>query len=219
MSTRRATSGGWVKRTRGHCRWCGSAVPKGRFTFCGEACVHEWKLRTDPGYLRDKVFERDRGVCALCGLDTEAVRKSKRKLDFAARREFEDEWGRRKSLWDADHIRPVAQGGGECDLSNIRTLCLKCHRVATAALRQLLKEKRSGTSAGNLDAQEKVEIVMPGKKAHKPRNIANAGMHGVHKPLDPSRKSTGQTDGQFDRDMKGRKGQFGGAGDSPLTKK
>jgi hypothetical protein len=24
---------------------------------------------------------------------------------------------------------PVAEGGGECDLSNMRTLCLKCHRL------------------------------------------------------------------------------------------
>ena len=50
------------------------------------------------------------------------------------------EWGltrmSRSSLWDADHIVPVVEGGGECDLSNIRTLCLKCHRTATAALRQ-----------------------------------------------------------------------------------
>jgi hypothetical protein len=29
---------------------------------------------------------------------------------------------------------PVAEGGGECDLANMRTLCLKCHRAATAAL-------------------------------------------------------------------------------------
>jgi 5-methylcytosine-specific restriction endonuclease McrA len=55
------------------------------------------------------------------------------------------EWGVRpgfrKSLWDADHIVPVAEGGGECDLSNLRTLCLKCHRQATAELRKRLKAK------------------------------------------------------------------------------
>jgi 5-methylcytosine-specific restriction endonuclease McrA len=47
----------------------------------------------------------------------------------------------RKSLWDADHIVPVAEGGGECDLSNLRTLCLKCHRVRTAELRERLRAK------------------------------------------------------------------------------
>jgi 5-methylcytosine-specific restriction enzyme A len=39
-------------------------------------------------------------------------------------------------LWDADHIVPVVEGGGECDLANLQTLCLKCHRERTAALRK-----------------------------------------------------------------------------------
>lgn len=109
-------------------------MPEGRFTFCSENCVHEWRLRTDPGYLREQVFARDRGVCAQCGLDTETLRKDKRKLDWAARRKFEGEWGMRRHLWDADHIVPVVEGGGECGLENIRTLCLKCHRAATLNL-------------------------------------------------------------------------------------
>lgn len=138
MSTQRTKPGGWVERRRGPCRWCGVPVPPRRFTFCGPECVHQWKLRTDPGYLRDQVFARDRGVCAECGIDTELLRKNKRKLDYAARRLFEKEWGLRRHLWDADHIVPVAEGGGQCDLSNMRTLCLKCHRAVTAALRKRL---------------------------------------------------------------------------------
>ncbi len=125
-----------ARRLRGVCRWCASPVPQGRFTFCGPECVHQWKLRTDPGYLREQVFARDHGVCARCGTDTEALRRDKRKLDFIARRRFEKEWGSRRNLWDADHIVPVVEGGGECDLSNMRTLCLKCHREETAALRR-----------------------------------------------------------------------------------
>ena len=140
-SRRRTKPGGWVERRRGPCRWCGAEVPRGRYTFCTPACVHEWKLRTDPGYLRAQVFARDHGVCAQCGLDTEAMRKDKRKLDYHARRQFEKDWGLRRHLWDADHSIPVAEGGGECDLSNMRTLCLKCHRAATAALRARLAKK------------------------------------------------------------------------------
>jgi 5-methylcytosine-specific restriction protein A len=147
VSTRRTKPGGWVRRKRGPCRWCGAEVPARRITFCSAACVHEWKLRTDAGYLRRQVFERDHGVCALCGLDTEALRKTKRKLDYAARRRFEKEWGGRRQLWDADHILPVAEGGGECDLSNMRTLCLKCHRVATAELRKRLARPSAGGTA------------------------------------------------------------------------
>ena len=127
MSTKRTMAGGFVPRKRGPCRWCGGEVPPRRFTFCSPACVHEWKLRTDPGYLREQVFKRDHAVCAICGVNTEQLRKDKRKLDYAARRKFEREWGGRKHLWDADHILPVAEGGGECGLENLRTLCLRCH--------------------------------------------------------------------------------------------
>ncbi len=148
MSTRRTKPGGWVQRRPAQkastCRWCGQPVPKGRFTFCSAACVHEWKLRTDPGYLREQVFARDRGVCALCGVDTEQLRKDKRKLDYAARRQFEKHWGPRRHLWDADHIVPVSAGGGECGLDNMRTLCLKCHRAITVRQRDT---RRSGCKA------------------------------------------------------------------------
>ena len=124
---------------RSLCRWCNLEVPAGRRTFCSDWCVNEWRLRTDPGYLRDKVLKRDRGICAACGTDTVAEWNRIRRLRGARRLEAMAAWGvnrrYRSSLWDADHIVPVAEGGGECDLDNIRTLCLKCHRKATAELR------------------------------------------------------------------------------------
>ncbi len=140
--------GGWADREnllkgpngRNLCRWCNLEVPKGRVTFCSDFCVEEWRLRTDPGYLRDKVFERDKGICAACGVDCEAAWIHLKRLRGAARVRTLLEWGvkprARKSLWDADHIVPVVEGGGECDLANLRTLCLKCHRAATAELRK-----------------------------------------------------------------------------------
>jgi 5-methylcytosine-specific restriction protein A len=157
-STSRTRKGGWVKSSevekgpsgRPLCRWCRAEAPKGRRTFCSDSCVHEWKLRTDPGYLREKVFDRDHGVCAKCAVDTVCVRRDMRKLDYSARRQLLKKWGvregSRKSLWDADHIVPVAEGGGQCDLSNMRTLCLLCHREATAALRQRLKSTTARAS-------------------------------------------------------------------------
>ena len=147
----RTKKGGWIAASeiergssgRPLCRWCRAEVPEKRRSFCSDNCVHEWKLRTDPGYLRDAVFNRDKGVCAECGVDTMALRRGLRKLDYAARRAFLKDWGlregSRKSLWDADHIVPVAEGGGQCGLSNMRTLCLKCHRKATAELRVRMK--------------------------------------------------------------------------------
>lgn len=147
----RAMKGGWVDRKaiprgpngRGLCRWCSLEVPRGRFTFCSEFCVHEWKLRSQPAYLREQVLERDRGVCAFCGVDTIAAARKLRFSRGAHRISLLDFWGlrarSRKTLWDADHIVPVVEGGGECDLENIRTLCLRCHRFATAQLRKRIR--------------------------------------------------------------------------------
>jgi hypothetical protein len=63
------------------------------------------------------------------------------------------------------------------------------------------------------------EVVMPGKKAHKSRIIADAGVRGIHPQTGQGRQSSSQTERQFGRDMKGRKGQFGAAGNPPLIKK
>ena len=141
---------------RNLCRWCNLEVPKGRITFCSEWCVNEWRLRTDPGYVRAQVFERDRGVCAQCGVDTVAEWKRLRRLHGRTRRLALAEWGlrsmSRSSLWDADHIVPVVEGGGECDLSNLRTLCLRCHRRVTAELRRRVSQTRDREAAGRISA-------------------------------------------------------------------
>lgn len=129
------------------CRWCQLEIlATRRRTFCSEYCVHQWRLRSDPGYLRDQVFERDAGHCALCGLDTVAAYRALKRSRGPAREEALAMWGlrsvtARRSLWDADHILPVAEGGGECDLDNLRTLCLMCHREATADLRRRMRRK------------------------------------------------------------------------------
>jgi 5-methylcytosine-specific restriction enzyme A len=159
MSSRRVMPGGRVDREtllagsngRFLCRWCNLEVPPGRVTFCSEWCVEEWKLRSDPSHLREKVFERDRGVCALCGLNCIAELHRIKRLRGTARLKATAEWALRgrKSIWDADHITPVVEGGGECDLSNMRTLCLKCHRKHTAELRDRLRKAQSPDLAGN----------------------------------------------------------------------
>jgi len=38
-----------------------------------------------------------------------------------------------KSLWQADHVRPVENGGGLCGLDGFQTLCTKCHKSKSAA--------------------------------------------------------------------------------------
>jgi 5-methylcytosine-specific restriction protein A len=129
------------------CRWCDLEIlAKRRRTFCSDYCVHQWRLRTDPGYLRDRVFARDSGHCAVCRIDTVATYAALKRSRGPARIAGLSLYGMktitsRRSLWDADHILPVAEGGGQCDLDNLRTLCLLCHREATRDLRARLRSR------------------------------------------------------------------------------
>jgi len=126
------------------CRHCGTELPESRRrTFCSDACVHEWRLRSDAHYLKEQVRRRDRGVCALCGIDTyrlaRVVKAWRVAIGAEGRRRFESilkEWKWRPGgrQWDADHILPVVAGGGECGIENVRTLCIWCHRRETASL-------------------------------------------------------------------------------------
>ncbi len=149
---------------RNLCRQCGDEVPKGRQTFCSQACVDAWSVKTNPGHARRLVFKRDRGVCAVCGLDTEALVRELKRLRREARKRmgYRDDhssyYGRfyadtpfgqmverlqlprhlrdlDRSFWEMDHTIPVVEGGGECGLDNLRTLCWACHARATRQLR------------------------------------------------------------------------------------
>ena len=95
--------------------------------------------------MRQRVFRRDHGVCALCGMDTTVlgrvlkaewhrIRQARSEQERRERAEFRQRYRwffRRRSYWDADHIVPVVEGGGECTMANIRTLCEPCHRGVT----------------------------------------------------------------------------------------
>lgn len=127
------------------CRQCRKEVQPPRKTFCSDECVHEWKLRSSPKYLREQVYLRDLGQCARCGADTrlqkigledilKACTYDERNQEYIARITSLSltKSEARKSLWQADHIKPVEDGGGECDLQGIQTLCIKCHKAKTA---------------------------------------------------------------------------------------
>ena len=159
MSTRRTTPGaGMTPQPRGPngerlCRWCHGPVPKPRRTFCCDACVVEWNIRVDPQFARHRVEQRDHGVCGRCGLDTETLRYELQALRDAVRtteqfHAWEQRWadlGLRpnRHLWEAHHKVAVVEGGGECGLDGLETLCWRCHREETAGLARRRAEARS----------------------------------------------------------------------------
>lgn len=112
--------------------------------------------------LRAEVQHRDRGVCAACGRDTEALIAAQMKQAGQSREDAIAaicwDWGVnsnmgsrsrqefRHSLWIADHIVPLALGGRDV-LGNIQTLCLECNLSKTIkdigdALRSRHKARR-----------------------------------------------------------------------------
>jgi 5-methylcytosine-specific restriction enzyme A len=168
VSTVRTCKGRWERSKelgpngRLLCRNCGVEVPKGRRTFCGDACVSEWCMRSDVRAQRQAVLDRDHGICAICGRDCIAIEErltairseayrygsdSKVKLEAWTRARRIHGWrvllglGTEGSLWQADHIKPVVEGGGpeahqtrEEILANLRTVCIPCHKAETRAL-------------------------------------------------------------------------------------
>lgn len=146
----RKQQGGWADpkqlpvgpNGRPRCRKCQGEIAKGsgRRTFCSDSCVVEWKIRTQPEFAAERVLARDRGICALCSRDCEALYRKIRVTKWARRKQRLAELGlplyllRRKRYWEVDHIVPVVEGGGSCGLENLRTLCWECHKRATREL-------------------------------------------------------------------------------------
>lgn len=131
------------------CRVCSVEVPPHRRTYCSQECVDaqandvELQVRRSPSFAREQVWLRDRGVCAACGFDIKPLLR-----EHWSKHTSDAEWIKKAvengydsgHLWQMDHIVPVCEGGGECGLDNLRTLCTACHRRET---RELARRRRS----------------------------------------------------------------------------
>lgn len=62
-------------------------------------------VKGDGKVIRKELFKRDGGICSICN--------------------------KKSDEWQADHVLPVNNGGGACDLDNFQTLCLDCHKNKT----------------------------------------------------------------------------------------
>ncbi|CAK0842885.1 unnamed protein product [Prorocentrum cordatum] len=131
--------------------------------FCDGACRQAFFVKRSQGVARRVIQSFERGVCRCCGLDTEQLAARLQRLaSQELRGAFFDEGGRAEAaeraffwrlaparrirvlsqpdkmanFWEADHVRAVADGGGEAEVGNYQTLCLACHREKTSGERR-----------------------------------------------------------------------------------
>lgn len=148
------------------CAYCGGTMSAATrregviATYCSRECTEQGRLKRGGMYssnnVRQQVFALEGGVCQLCGVNAHslytrivALEPSERlntlcnaswKLPQSAKAlERLLQKPTEGDFWQADHIRAVAEGGGGCDISNFRTLCVPCHIGETGKLRGRLK--------------------------------------------------------------------------------
>ena len=124
------------RRADGTCRCgCGRKPEGRRRLWYAQECVDRALIAS--GQYHSYVLARDRGVCAACGTDTEAVDRDLRTVAPYGRpyhdARVERGYRRYGKLYGIDHVVPVVRGGAHA-LDNLRTLCTPCHARATAAL-------------------------------------------------------------------------------------
>ena len=138
MSEHRRPEIRFTDAERGRCRWCGETIAHETGPKKGEtnrrrrwhpSCLEIYNA-SDPREARSRVRKRDRTVCAVCRLDTNALRKEVRGRG-RARILREKGFVPRRSLWELDHIVPLVDGGGH-ELENLQTLCTPCHKKKSA---------------------------------------------------------------------------------------
>ena len=109
----------YYTEVKGQCRWCGLMCLKEDGTInerksWHKDCATEYMLIYHSKEQRAHVRKRDKGQCNHCGV--------------------------KAGRWDVDHIKPLWEQKGvkaeDLDmsyykLSNLQTLCKKCHRIKT----------------------------------------------------------------------------------------
>ena len=124
-------------QAKGVCRGCLGPVPKGRFTWCSQAC----KQKFDPFWVKKAVYERDKGLCRVCGRKAYTKREMRRDWKWG-----DDFWpvilkNMKLHRAEYDHIVPHCEGG-KFVLENIRLLGRSCHLERTRKWRAERKNRK-----------------------------------------------------------------------------
>ncbi|ELT88125.1 hypothetical protein CAPTEDRAFT_113875 [Capitella teleta] len=136
---------------------------------CSVSCTEQYWLKSSREYGRKAVYDAEHGQCQLCGIEAHQfftnlnmIHDRKKRAEMIQNSKFNQLHQRTKQkmvvdpqagqFWQVDHILPVVDGGGQCDLDNLRTLCSVCHNKVTSDwMKERTKEKRR-MHAGDITA-------------------------------------------------------------------
>jgi hypothetical protein len=132
------------------CAWCSSNLTQAqriaKAVYCSQECAETGRLRRGgwaSAAIRSAMFALEAGVCQKCNTNAHAFYGQIMALEPAARlnRYQSAKWRMPASnkayqamlndpkegdFWQVDHKVAVAEGGGNCGLENLRTLCVPC---------------------------------------------------------------------------------------------
>jgi len=117
--------------------------PPGTGQDAGSAEALLLRLAGEAAAAREALEEAEQRVVALRSELLDRARWQPRKTAAASKRFVASMRLTEGMFWEADHITPVAEGGGRTGALNYRTLCVACHRQATAALAKRLAKRRT----------------------------------------------------------------------------
>lgn len=183
--------------------------------FCSKECFENHIQSKSSSSLRMAVFDRDRGVCEKCHLDCHALvsrikclkphqripiveqlapRFTRAQKDKLARDAYEG------SAWEADHILAVKDGGGECTIENMRTLCRKCHAENTKA-----QHKRwAWENRAKKDKSQRTLQFKPSENKKRNKKTMKNDLNPIMMSLSSPTKSQSESREFFEEDVYGQ---------------
>ncbi|KAG5484698.1 hypothetical protein LSCM1_06515 [Leishmania martiniquensis] len=142
--------------------------------FCSGKCRLTFFIRRSSGAMRRSVAGVDKSVCSHCHVDCETLCTSvaavaKRRDRMAAISKLHPQLLQFPALceravsnpipgnfWHADHVVPVACGGGGATLDNLQTLCVVCHALKTQEDMKVVRLQRALLPVQESDARTTV---------------------------------------------------------------
>ena len=163
------------------------------------------QVRASSTAVRQQLFELEHGVCVKCGVDAHKVYAATKVLhphdraahiqaspfancSLAMRQRMVNEPSP-GLFWQADHIVPVVEGGGQCSLFNYRTLCTPCHAAETSALRDRLRRAQMAVaSAGTADIRHAFAAEPAAPKRPREQPASSPCLQGIDAFARPSKR-------------------------------